>query len=141
MSVLVEAEGGPLAVCIAGANLIDRSLLEALLDNIILDRPQPSEEHPQHLCLDKAYDRPEVEQALVARNYTPHIRRIGEEKWDADHQRTQPARRWVVERTFAWLRRCRAIMIRYDKKAQNYIALIALACTLLWYRRAHRLAI
>ena len=31
---------------------------------------------------------------------------------------------WVVERTFAWLQKCRAILIRYDKKAENYRGLL-----------------
>jgi putative transposase len=48
-------------------------------------------------------------------------------------------RRWVVERTLAWLCQCRGILIRYDKKAENYLGLIQLACALLWYRRLHRL--
>ena len=47
--------------------------------------------------------------------------------------------RWVVlgvlERTLAWLSKCRAILVRYDKKASNYIGLIQLACVLIWYPR------
>ncbi|MBI2760025.1 MAG: transposase, partial [Chloroflexi bacterium] len=52
-----------------------------------------------------------------------------------------PARRWVVERTLAWLSKCRAILIRWDKKAVNYLALLQYACALLWYRRIHRLTV
>jgi hypothetical protein len=48
-------------------------------------------------------------------------------------------RRWVVERTIAWLQKCRAQLIRYDEKPQNDKRLIQLACALLWYRRLHRL--
>ena len=69
----------------------------------------------------------------------PHIRRIGEEKLDRAGTKRHPASRWVVERTLAWLQKCRAILIRYDKKANNYRGLIQLACALLWYRRLHRL--
>jgi transposase len=45
-------------------------------------------------------------------------------------EKTQPARRWVVERTIAWLQRCRALLIRYGKKPTNYLGLIQLACAL-----------
>ena len=38
-----------------------------------------------------------------------------------------------------WLSKCRAILVRYDKKASNYVGLIQLACALIWYRRQHRL--
>ena len=41
----------------------------------------------------------------------------------------------MVERTLAWLSRCRAILIRYDKQSRNYLGLIQLACALLWFRR------
>jgi transposase len=44
-----------------------------------------------------------------------------------------------MRRTIAWLQRCRAILIRYDKKAENYEGLIQLACALLWFRRLERL--
>jgi putative transposase len=46
----------------------------------------------------------------------------------------------VVERTLAWLSKCRALLVRYDKKAGNFLGLIQLACALLWYRRCRRLA-
>ena len=32
-----------------------------------------------------------------------------------------PARRWVVERTLAWLSKCRALLVRYDKHAANFL--------------------
>ena len=47
--------------------------------------------------------------------------------------------RWVVERTLAWLSKCRVILVRCDKKVCNYMGLIQMACALLWYRRQHRL--
>ena len=37
--------------------------------------------------------------------------------------------------TLAWLSKCRAILVRYDKKVSNYAGLIELACALLRYRR------
>ena len=68
-----------------------------------------------------------------------HIRRIGEEKLDWNGVKRFPARRWVVELTLTWLSKCRAILVRYDKKVCNYIGLIQLACALLWHRRQRRL--
>ncbi len=44
-----------------------------------------------------------------------------------------------IERTLAWLSKCRAILVRWDKKAANYLGLLKLACALLWYRRYRRL--
>ena len=37
----------------------------------------------------------------------------------------------MVERTLAWLSKCRGILVRYDKKASNYLGLLQLACALI----------
>lgn len=123
----------------AGANVHDTKLLRQTIEAIVVDRPEATAEAPQHLCLDKGYDNPTGQSATEAAGYLPHIRRIGEEKLDAKRRKRRPARRWVVERTLAWLSKCRAILVRYAKKACNYLGLIKLACVLLWFRRLHRL--
>jgi putative transposase len=139
-SVIVEQTGGPLGVAIDGANIHDTKLLARTINAIVVERPDP-ELILQNLCLDKGYDNPTGEAACQAAGYQAHIRRIGEEKLDGWGQKTHPARRWVVERTLAWLQTCRALLIRYDKKAINYLGLIQLACALLWYRRLDRLTL
>jgi len=136
--IVVEQHGGPLGVVIAAANVNDHKLLEATIDAIVIDRPD-HETTVEHLCLDKAYDNKTGDGVCQAAGYVAHIRRIGEEKLDSAGDKTHPARRWVVERTIAWLQKCRAILIRYDKKPDNYEGLVQLACSLLWYRRLHRL--
>jgi putative transposase len=140
-SLLVEADGGPLAVVIAGANVPDFKLLEATLDAMVVERPQPSESAPKNLCLDKGYDKRASRELAEERHYIPHIRRIGEEKLDEVGEKRYPARRWVVERTLGWLSKCRAILVRYEKRAATYLGLIKVASILLWYRRQHRLSL
>ncbi len=135
-SILVDAAGGPLSLAVAGANVHDTKLLALTLESIVVERPDTG---IQHLCLDKGYDNPTGHGAVAIHGYQGHIRRIGEEKLDWDGVKRFPARRWVVERTLAWLSKCRAILVRYDKKVSNYIGLIQLACALLWYRRQRQL--
>jgi len=111
-SLLVEPDGGPLAVVIAGANVRDgKLLLAATLDAVVIERPEPTEEAPQHLCLDKGYDNKGSGEIVRERSYIPHMRRIGEEKLDEAREKRYPARRWVVEWTFGWLSKCRAILL------------------------------
>lgn len=137
----MEGDGGPLAAVVAPANVHDTKLLGATLDAVVTQRPQPTAEAAQNLCLDKGYDNPTGRKAVEEHDYVPHIRRIGEEKFDPETaEKTYPARRWVVERTLGWLSKCRALLIRWDKKSANYLGLIQLACALLWYRRYSRLA-
>ena len=136
-SLLVEADGGPLGAVVAGANVPDFKLLAATLDAVVVPRPVPTAKRPQHLCLDKGYDNATGRGEALERDYEPHIALIRDSR-PAAAKRHRP-RRWVVERTLGWLSKCRAILIRYDKKAANYLGLIQLACALLWYRRHHRL--
>jgi putative transposase len=138
-SMIVEGDGGPLGVVIAGANVLERRLLQGTIEAIVVERPEPTPERPQHLSLDKGYDNETGERAAVEAKYTPHIRRIGEERRSCDESKGHKPRRWVVERTFAWLSKCRGILVRYDKKDTNYLGLIQFACALYWYRRLDRL--
>ena len=105
---------------------------------VVAERPAPGEVE-QHLCLDKGYDNPTGREAAAGGGHTPHIRRIGEEKGPTPRHPGAKPRRWVVERTLAWLSKCRGILVRYDKKDSNYLGLIQLACALYWYRRLDRL--
>ena len=127
-----------MSLVVAGADVHDTKLLDMTLNGIVVERPGTGVEH---LCLDKGYDNPTGHGSAADAGYQPHIRRIGEEKLDDTGVKRHPARRWVVERTLAWLSKCRAILVRYDKKASNYIGLIQLACAPIWYRRQRQLRV
>lgn len=142
-SVLVEGDGGPLSVVLAAANVNDHLLLRETIEAIVIERPEATAEKPQHLCMDADYDNPASRETCATAKYTPHIVPKDKEKREGVRQAARQAghkpRRWVVERTLAWLSKCRAILVRYDKKDENYLGLIQLACALIWYRRLHRL--
>ena len=138
-SVRVDAEGGPLGVVLAAANVNDHLLLEETIEAVVIERPEPTPEAPQHLSLDADYDNPTGREAAAAGQYTPHIVPKEKAKRSKTRAKGHKPRRWVVERTLAWLCKCRGILVRYDKKDENYLGLIQLACALFWYRRLHRL--
>src|SRR5579872_1793284 len=104
--------------------------MEVTLEAVVVERPEPTPYTVPHRSLEKGYDNPTSRAAVEKFPYNAPIRRIGEEKSDLHGKRRYPARRWMVERTLAWLSRCRAILVRYDKKASNYLALLKLACAL-----------
>jgi putative transposase len=124
---------------IAGANVHDTKLLRATIEAIVVERPEPTPQQPQHLCLDAGFDNPTGRQTAQEKNYVAHIRPIRDEKPIPRGKKKHQPRRWVVERTLGWLSKCRAILVRYDKNAFNYLGLIQFACALLWFRRIHRL--
>ncbi len=138
-SVLVDAAGGPLGVVLAAANVNDHLLLRETIEAIVVERPEPTAAAPQHLCLDADYDNPKGREAAAAGQYTPHIVPVRQEQRSQTRTKGAKPRRWVVERTLAWLCKCRAILVRYDKKDENFLGLVQLACALCWYRRLHRL--
>ena len=109
----------------------------ATIEAIVLERPEPEPDFPQHLCLDKGYDNETGWGACIDHDYHPHIALIRDER--PARPKTHQPRRWVVERTLAWLSKCRGILIRYEKKAENYLGMLQLACGLLWFRRLHHL--
>ncbi len=138
-SLATDGDGGPLGVVIAGANVPDCKLLDETIGAVVVERPDPGEVE-QNLCLDAGYDNPSGRAAVEKHGYVNHIRPIGEDRRGKRRPGRRKARRWVVERTLAWLSKCRAILVRWDKKAANYLGLLKLACGLLWFRRYHRLA-
>jgi putative transposase len=137
--LVVEAEGGPLGATMAGAKVHDTTLLAATLEAIVVERPQPPEERPQPRGRDKGDDHPTGHETVAASQDTPPIRRMGEDKRAPHGEPTSPARRWVVERTRAWLSKYRGLLVRDEKKAVNCVGLRQLACALIWMRRRARL--
>ncbi len=135
-SLLVEANGVPVGLAVEGANRHDKKLVEATLESIPVDRPEPTAEDPQGLCLDKGYDYDDT-QALVAEfGFTAHVRARGEEAKALKREAGFKARRWVVERTHSWMNRFRRILIRWDKKVENYFGMLHLVCAWITYRSA-----
>lgn len=85
-------------------------------------------EQTRNLCLDKGYDFSEVEETVKAFGLVPHIRSRGEEKKDLVNIPGYRARRWVVERTHSWMNRFRRLLVRWEKKKENYLGMIHLTC-------------
>lgn len=111
----------------------DAKLLQETLEAVVVERPEPTKESPQHLCLDRGYDNPTSRDVIAAHDYVPHINRSGDVILASGAVR-YPPRRWVVERTLAWLSKCRGILVRYEKKARNYVGMLQVACILIWFR-------
>jgi putative transposase len=126
----------PIAVVVAGANRHDMKLLAATLAAVVIERPEPTEEAPQHVCADKGYDYVEGREEAARQEYIAHIRSRGEE-----HQAKQSipgyrARRWVVAVCHSWLNRFRKILVRFEKKLATHLALLQLACAYIVLKRA-----
>jgi putative transposase len=129
--VLTDQLGIPISVVITAANTHDMKAATDTLDSVVVERPLKK----QNLCLDKGYDFPEIERESIKRRYIPHIPHRGEGKKGLIKIGYYPTRRWVVERTNSWHNRFRKLLVRYEKKSENYLALVCLACCIIVYRR------
>ena len=135
-SLLTEGHGVPIGLAIDGANRHDMKLVRSTLESLVGQRPTPDDDHPQGLCLDKGYDYDEVRDILVEFGFTAHIRGRGEEAQMLVREAGKRARRWVVERSHSWMNRFRRLLVRWEKKADNYLAFLHFACGLIAFRAA-----
>ena len=126
----------PIGLALDGANRHDCKMVEATLDSVPVKRPRPTHKRPQGMCLDKGYDYPAVRDLLKQFGYTAHIKARGEEAQAIKQQAGFKARRWVVERTHSWMNRFRRILIRWEKKPENYVGLLHLVCAIITFRAA-----
>ena len=86
------------------------------------------------MCLDKGYDYDDTRELVEEFGFTAHVRARGEEAQALKTEAGFKARRWVVERTHSWMNRFRRILIRWEKKVENYFGLLHFVCAWITYR-------
>ena len=134
-SVLIDGRGAPLSVVVAGANRHDKTLAIRTIDEMVADRPEKRVYRLHHLCLDKGYDYADVIAGILERDFILHLKKRGvKEEATTSGARTSPARRWKVERTNAWHNKFRRLLVRWERKSEHYLPMVALASTLIIYR-------
>jgi transposase len=133
--LLTEGSGIPIGVAVAGANTHDKRLVEETLDSIPVEPPDPDTVE-QNLCMDKGYDYADVRALVEEWGYVEHIKSRGEEEQARKKLPGYRARRWVCERTHSWMNRFRRLLIRWEKKPTNYLAMIHLACAFITWNAA-----
>ena len=124
----------PVGLVVAGANRPDLKLVKETIKSIVVKRPRPTKKRPHGMCLDKGDDYAEVRDTLKEVRFTAHIRVRGEEAQALKRHAGARARRWGVERTQRWMNRFRRVLIRWDKKGENYLAFLHFACALIAFR-------
>lgn len=111
-------------------------MMRETLESVPVERPEPTPRKRQGLCLDKGYDYDEARELAQEFGYTAHIRARGEEAQALKRDAKKKARRWVVERSHSWMNRFRRILIRWEKKVHNYLALLHFVCAIITFRCA-----
>jgi len=135
INLMVDERGAPISVVLTGANRHDKV---SAIDLIVSVRPKRPRHKEQHLLADKAYDATDLREFAASAGYIAHIKvnrgrkgtTEGSERQPSGDcpKRVYPARRWIVERTISWLTKRRSLRTRWAKKAENWLALVQLAC-------------
>lgn len=131
---MTDGKGVPIACILSEANRTDMKKLADLLDAVMIERPATE----QHLTLDRGYDYPACRQTATDHNYLVHIpaKASAAQPLPPPGDPTRhPPRRWVVEVGHAWFNRFRRLLIRWEKKAANYLGFIHLAAVFIIYRK------
>jgi transposase len=130
--VVVDGHGTPLGVCIESASPAEIKLVNAVLDTI------PAHLLPEFVIGDRAYDSDpkdaellaEYDIKLVSPNRRNRIRRTQDGRTLRRY-----CRRWIVERTNAWLLNFRRLVNRWEHRASNYAGFLRLACIVIMLRQ------
>ncbi len=89
----------------------------------------------QYLCADKGYFGQPAQQAIKERKYVPCVKERGQEIREKKTNPRFKARRWVVEVTHAWFNRFRKLLVRYERLAETYEALLHWTAAIIAFRK------
>ncbi|GAB3359392.1 hypothetical protein GCM10027360_20430 [Amycolatopsis echigonensis] len=121
-----------MTVAISAANTHDSQALKPLVMAIpaIKSRRGPRRRKPGKLHADKAYDQPELRRWVRDHHIRVRIARKGIESKDKLGKH-----RWVIERTMAWFTGYRRLTLRYERKAEHFLAFLTLAATITCHKK------
>ena len=137
--LLVDGKGKPLSVITTGADGNERKEVENLLTKATVVSKSSLAVIIIVLEADKVYYCVCLRQVLLSRGIFPFIpyRRIKgrdvPESKDVIETFKLEKRRWQVERAFAWLkRRCRRLMVRWERKKIIWDGFVTLGLIYTW---------
>ena len=130
--VLVDARGLPVAIDTTSANPHESRLVQRLFDFML------TEEAPERVIGDKAYDSDELDEELAEQGIemiAPHRENRKLENYTQDGRPLRRyKRRWTVERTIGWIQNFRRLCIRWEKSTKLFQGFLHLGCTVLLLR-------
>ena len=124
---IVDRHGLPLSVSTHAANHHEVTLVQLSFDFYMI------EAKPQNLVGDKAYDSDALDEKLRkvgVEMIAPH-RNNRKLKTQDGRRLRRYARRWIVERYFAWLHWKRRLLVRWEYYPTNFLGFVQLASILM----------
>jgi transposase len=135
--VLVDGQGIPLGMHLSSASPGEASLAETTLDQVAVPRRRGRpRKKPERIIADRGYDSRALWERMKRRGIdlvVPHLR-TRKRRFQDGRKLRRYRRRWIVERTNAWLLNFRRLVVRYERKLELYRAFVCIACALITLR-------
>ena len=137
--VLVDGGGLPLGVRLEGASPGEVTLAEATLAEVQVPRPKGRpRQKPKRIIADRAYDSDPLRERLAKRGIdliVPYRKNSKQRRYQDGRKLRRYKRRWIIERTNAWLGQFRRLLVRHEHLLATYRAFFYLACLWITLRR------
>jgi len=137
--VLVDGEGLPLGVRLESASPHEVTLAEATLAEVKVPRAQGRpRQKPERVIADTAYDSDPLRKRCRERGIdliVPYRENNQRRRYEDGRKLRRYKRRWIVERTNAWLGQFRRLLVRHEHLLCTYRAFFYLACLWITLRR------
>ena len=134
LMAIADRTGLPLSVHSGSGSPHEVTLVEETLAASFLERK------PERLVGDRAYDSDPLAADLKVEGtemIAPHRRKRKKPKTQDRKDRRKVRhykRRWKMERLLAWLENFRRLVLRYERRAENYLGLAQLGCAVILVR-------
>jgi transposase len=137
--VLVDGGGLPLGVRLESASPGEVALAEATLAEVKVPRPKGRpRQKPKRVIADRAYDSDPLRERLKKRGIdliVPYRKNSKLRRYEDGRKLRRYKRRWIIERTNAWLGQFRRLLVRHEHLLSTYRAFFYLACLWITLRR------
>lgn len=130
-SIVVDKNGVTIGCALGGGNQHDSKLFEASIRSI---PPCISQPFSKEMHLDSAYDSKSTRVILFNYGYVPKISKNKRNSKVFAPVKTEK-KRWVVESAHSWMNRFRRLLIRFEKHANNYLALMQFAVSITTFKK------
>jgi IS5 family transposase len=135
VEVVTEATGIPIGVATDAANVSETVLVVAALDDIPAEVEVPPD---VPVVGDRAYDSDPLREELAESGHrllAPHRKNRKKPSSNDGRRMRRYKRRWIVERTFAWVHSYRRVVTRFERRVNIYDGFVHLACAFIALNR------
>jgi transposase len=128
--VASDALGNPLAVVLTPGQKHDCPLADVLLDEVLVTEEEVTA--VEAVLADRGYDSNDLVLRIEGLDAEAVIPSRRNRKEPREHNAELYAERNRVERLIGRLKQYRRVATRYEKTARNYLAMVHLACSMVW---------